>query len=56
MLQGNSQSSDVVCVFFCPVLYFVWLQRKKLLLNILGVHDFRILTVILIVHYGFPQL
>jgi len=56
VLQGNSQSGDVVCGFFCPDLYVVWLQRKQPLLNILGVHGFRILTVILIVHYGFPQL
>ena len=56
MLQGKSQSGDVVCVFFVLIFILFSYNAKKLLLNILGVYGFRILTVILIVHYGFPQL
>ena len=54
MLQGNSQSADVFVFFF--VLIFIFLATTQPLLNILGVYGFRILTVIFIVHYGFPQL
>ena len=41
---------------FFFVLIFIFLATTQPLLNILGVYGFRILTVILIVHYGFPQL